>query len=251
MKHVFRRYELDKCFSNINTHGPFILFSQSHMIVIGIIVTIAILIYTFRDRLMNINKNIRVFIALFLILIQGVLTFWYIYIAKLDVANSLPLHLCDISTFLCAVMLINKSYLLYEITYFWGISGAVQAIVTPDLGRYAYPHFVFFVFFITHGLIILICLFLTFVDGYRPKLSSVFKSIVALNIYAVIVGGFNYIYKTNYLFLCEKPSGASLMDYLGPWPWYLLSLELVGTVLFLVCYLPFTLRNFKNKSINL
>lgn len=250
MKHVFRRNRLDKYFSNNNTYGPFELFSKSHIAVIAIIIVISVLIYIFREKLRKIDKSIRMFIALFLIFIQIAVTLWYICIAKVDVSSSLPLHLCDISTFLCAIMLINKSYLLYEITYFWGIAGALQAIITPDLGRYAFPHFIFFTFFIAHGLIIIICLFLTFVDGYRPKISSVFISIAALNIYAFFIAIFNFLFKTNFLFLCKKPDGASLMDYLGPWPWYLLSLELLGTILFLICYFPFAFERLKNRFVN-
>lgn len=250
MKYVFRRNTLDKYFSNINTNGPFQLFSQSHIIVITTIFIISVLVYLFRKKLKNIDNSVRVLIALFLIFIQIAVTLWYICIAKVDIASSLPLHLCDISTFLCAIMLINKNYLLYEITYFWGIAGALQAILTPDLGRYAFPHFIFFTFFIAHGLIIIICLFSTFVDGYRPKLSSVFKSIAALNIYAIFIAIFNFIFETNFLFLCKKPDGASLMDFLGPWPWYLLSLELLGTLLFLICYFPFALERLKNNFAN-
>jgi hypothetical integral membrane protein (TIGR02206 family) len=249
MKQRFRRCQLDRYFSNTNTYGPFELLSQSHITVIAIIIVTSILIYIFRNRLRCIDKNIRVFIALLLIVMQISVTLWYVCIAKVDIASALPLHLCDISTFLCAIMLINRNYFLYEITYFWGIAGAVQALLTPDLGRYAFPHFVFFVFFIVHGLIIIICLFLTFVDGYRPKLSSVFKSIGVLNIYAAFIAVFNIIFKTNYLFLREKPEGASLLDFLGPWPWYILSLEVIGTLLFLLCYVPFGIERFKNKYV--
>ncbi len=34
---------------------------------------------------------------------------------------------------------------------------------------------------------------------------------------------FNAIARSNYGFLNEKPSTASLLDLMGPWPWYVVS----------------------------
>jgi hypothetical integral membrane protein (TIGR02206 family) len=45
----------------------------------------------------------------------------------------------------------------------------------------------------------------------------------------------------NYLFLSRKPEGGSLLDLLGPWPWYILSLEAVALLLFTILYLPFVI----------
>lgn len=61
---------------------------------------------------------------------------------------------------------------------------------------------------------------------------------IALNCYALVVGAVNANWGWNYGYLCRKPSGPSLLDYLGPWPWYLLSLELVALAMFLLLELP-------------
>jgi hypothetical integral membrane protein (TIGR02206 family) len=62
---------------------------------------------------------------------------------------------------------------------------------------------------------------------------------VAVNIYAAFVGTFDFIFKTNYMYLRAKPQNASLLDFLGPWPWYLVGAEGVAFVVFLLLYLPF------------
>lgn len=49
----------------------------------------------------------------------------------------------------------------------------------------------------------------------------------------------------------QKPSNGSLLDYLGAWPWYLISLEIVAFVLFLLLYLPFLIKNNIKKRTNL
>ncbi len=70
------------------------------------------------------------------------------------VKTMLPLHLCSVLVFLSAILLITKNYTLYEVDYFLGIGGAIQAIVTPYLGIYGFPHSRFFQVFISHGCII-------------------------------------------------------------------------------------------------
>lgn len=201
---------------------------------------ICILMYLFKSQIRGKGiKKIRLSLAAILIFQEVSFQIWSITTGLWSVKYTLPLQLCSITTILTAVLLVTKSKKLYQIIYFWGIGGAIQALLTPELGIYTYPHFRYFEFFIAHGAIIAGCLFMTFVEGYRPKLKSVWESMIVLNIYAVIVGIFNKIVEANYMFLCTKPEVPSIMDILGPWPFYIASLEIVAVVFFLILYLPF------------
>lgn len=83
----------------------------------------------------------------------------------------------------------------------------------------------------------------------RPTIKSVWKAFVALNILAFVVFFINKVTGGNYMFLARKPSNPSLIDLLGPYPWYILSLEVVAFAIFFILYLPFVFKKsepFKN-----
>lgn len=226
------------------------LFSRPHIAAIAVIFTANIMIYIFSTRIKEekICRRFRLSLALLLILQEISFHVWNIYIGDWSIKYTLPLQLCGISTILSAVMLINNSFYVYEVVYFWGIGGAIQAIMTPEIGVYTYPHYRYFQFFLGHGAIIAACIFMTFVQGYSPKFKSVLKAMAALNIYAAFVAVFNKITGANYLFICQKPEVSSIMDYLGKWPWYILSLEFVAFAIFTLLYSPFAIRNILNKT---
>jgi len=56
---------------------------------------------------------------------------------------------------------------------------------------------------------------------------------------ALVILGFNYLLETNYLSMMAKPTQASNLDVLGPWPWNLLPLSGITPIAMVLCYLPF------------
>ncbi len=55
-------------------------------------------------------------------------------------------------------------------------------------------------------------------------------------------GLLDFAFGWNYGYLCSKPASSSLMDYLGPWPFYLLGLEVLSAINFLLLWLPWRVR---------
>ena len=55
----------------------------------------------------------------------------------------------------------------------------------------------------------------------------------------LVVYGLNLLFRANYGFLNAKPSVGTLFDYMGPYPWYLLTLQAIAFSLYLLLLLPF------------
>ncbi len=173
-----------------------------------------------------------------LLLSEVSILIWTVSTGIWDVRFHLPLQLCTISLFLSIFMLISKKKWLVDVVYFFGIAGATQAILTPDL-YYSFPHFRYWHFFIAHIAIILSILYMIWVEGFRLTVKSAIRSYIFLNVIALFVFGINYITGANYMFLSHKPEGPSILDFLGPYPWYILQLQLIVVLMYGLLYLPF------------
>jgi len=164
-------------------------------------------------------------------------------------SQRLPMQLCDWVTFITAAALIwgQKYRLLKELAYFWGLAGTLQATLTPDL-PYSFPHFYFFTFHISHSGIIISVLYLVFGMGLRPTFRSVLRSFLWIQTYGISAGLTNWLLNENYGYLCRKPLNPSLLDYLGEWPWYILSLEVLAFLFFVLYWLPFLIWKHLSQS---
>ena len=96
-------------------------------------------------------------------------------------------------------------------------------------------------FFTGHGLELTGVTYATIVMGFRPNPASITRAIWATAVYASIIMPLNYLLDLNYLYLRHKPEQPTLIDFLGPWPWYIFSLAVLAILASIVLYLPFAL----------
>ncbi|MEJ2111218.1 MAG: TIGR02206 family membrane protein [Acidobacteriota bacterium] len=157
---------------------------------------------------------------------------------------SLPLDFCSLVLIACILSMFLPGRLQYEIAYFWGLGGTTLALITPDLGK-GFPSWDFVLFFWSHGGILVGIVFIITGMKFRPERGSILRMMIAVNIYAVVIGAVDWILGWNYGYLCRKPAIPSLIDYLGPWPWYLLSMEGLALLIFSLLY-----RLFKKQGNN-
>ena len=223
---------------------PFIIFSTDHLLFIFSVIFVVFLIYIFRDKMKEKKIFYERLLIYSLVISEGSLHIWRLYVGKWNLATSLPFHLCGISIIISIFMLINKKFYLFELTYFWGLIGAFIAIITPSLDV-NYTHYRFWQFLIAHASVVFAVVYMIFVENYKVNYKSVWKTFGITNLIAFIVGIINIFLNSNYLFLCGKPMGSSktLFDFLGPWPWYLLTIEILAITVFHIWYLPFWLKN--------
>ncbi|WP_010277501.1 YwaF family protein [Paenibacillus senegalensis] len=232
-------------FFNAYVEQGFIAFSFSHLIALLGFSGIAAALYFSRSwwQQGERSKYGRYLLAAILILCEFALNMWYVRQNVYNVQDTLPLELCSISMYICTAMLLLRSRLLFQIAYFAGIGGALQALLTPVLG-YPFPHFRFLQFFMAHSAIILSALYMVWVEKLRPTLKSIAWTMLFLNLLIIPVSLINYWTGGNYMFLARKPDSASLLDVLGPYPWYLLSMEAVALILFFLLYAPFAITDW-------
>ncbi|WP_339322002.1 TIGR02206 family membrane protein [Paenibacillus sp. FSL W8-0194] len=218
---------------------PFVPFSASHLLMLLTLAVFSFLLYAFRVPLRTrpqLKHLLRYALAALLAVSQAVLDAWNIAEGAWSATYTLPLELCSITLLLSVVMLLTRSRVLYGILFFAGIGGALQALVTPNLA-FGYPHIRFFQFFVAHMLIILASLYMTWIENYKPTWRSVGMAMIFLNAAAVVVGTLDYLLGANYMFLMHKPSTPSLLDYLGPHPFYLLVEEGIALLIFVLMHL--------------
>jgi hypothetical integral membrane protein (TIGR02206 family) len=203
------------------------------------------------DKFKKFRPFFRYIIGIILLAQEFMLEMWHVYIGDFDFGEHLPFHLCGLAIIFSALTMFTKNYTLYEIIYFWGLGGGIQAIITPDLDIYSFPHYRYFQLFLSHGLIFVTVFYMTIVEKYRPYFKSIFR-VILITIAALITVSFiNILTNGNYMFICRKPQTASLLDFFGPWPYYLIGIIISGIVTYFIVYLPFLFIDlYKNRKIN-
>ncbi|WP_332693038.1 TIGR02206 family membrane protein [Halalkalibacter lacteus] len=223
-----------------------LFLSSVHIFTLILFLVFVILLYSLR-HFSRMKRFGRWILVLSLAISELSLLLWGISVELWDIRFNLPLQLCTISLYLCMYMLVFKSYFVFEIVYFFGLAGALQALITPDL-FYTFPHFRFLHFFIAHFAIILAILYMVWVEKFTVSARSISKSMLVLNVFALMAFLVNQATGANYMFLARKPPNVSILDYLGPYPWYILSLELLAFIMFLLLYFPFFIQKALTKK---
>jgi len=215
-------------------HTDFVQFGALHFLIMAAVPALAY-------ALSRGPQWLRIPMGVFLIINELV---WYGYKLRTEgwrFPEGMPIQLCDLTLWLTVFALLTLNQWVVEAAYFLGIAGAGMAIVQPELWApiASYPSIYFFV---AHGGIVASVLFLIWGKIARPTPGCLKRVLIMLNGYAALVGTFNAVFHTNYMFLCRKPQVASLLDFFGPWPVYIIAGEAVAMVLFGLLYLPFRKR---------
>ena len=162
---------------------------------------------------------------------------WWVYLLAggqpgSQLAQSLPLQLCDVGIFVAGFALWFRRQWLVEVTYFWGLTGTLQALLTPDLPQH-FPTYPYFQYYLAHGGVVAAALLVVFGLGLYPRGSAVARLAGITVAYTAFVGVVDALTGANYMYLRSKPATPTMLDVMGPWPWYIVYAGVVALVLFL------------------
>lgn len=164
------------------------------------------------------------------------------------IENRWPLQLCDICVLIAGIALLTKSETACQICYFWGLSAAPQALLTPAL-TYSFPHPTFIAFFAHHWLMVAAALLLSLGACWRPHVHpcrAAIRAYLFALLYVSVAMVINHVLGSNFGFLAHRPTNPTLLDLLGPWPWYVLGMQVIALACFALLAWPLIRKTSQN-----
>lgn len=240
-------------FLGVGSEGEFQLFTFAHFAPIIIMLLLIYLIYRYQDVIRESEMDRWFRYAMAFILICSEMAYYWRLVALPSLGPNpvehLPIAVCGWVAIFCSYMVIGKSQTLFDISYFWLLSGSIFALLTPSVILNTGPtRFRYYQFWIEHigGFIALF--YMIFVHKMRPNFKSMIKSYVALMILAGIAYFANDMIGTgaNYLFMGKPGAAPSILDILPPiFAVRLVVMFSVISLLFILNYLPWYLKDRK------
>lgn len=166
---------------------------------------------------------------------------WLSLDAEKSIDNFVPFHLCDLAAIVAGFALLTKKPLLCALTYFWGLAATIQGLITPAI-TVGFPALPFVMFFIHHFAVVIAALYIPIVLGWRPEGPFWKTPLVVFGwslLYQMSTLVVNKLLDSNFAFSLRPPDNPSLIDHLGPWPWYLFAMQALALVFFFLLALPF------------
>jgi hypothetical integral membrane protein (TIGR02206 family) len=237
----------------------FRFLSVEHIITLGLVLFFAVCIVLFFGK--KRNAEMRPYVGLLLVSILWINEIAYhIYWSAIGAwtpSGTLMFHMCGFSLMIMPIALLTRKMRLRKYLI---EGGAVQALITPDIGVHGFPEFRFFQFMIVHGIIVINALFLVTAYDIRIGFKSFIRVVILTNLCVLFSFIINPVFKSippfeiaNYFIVSYPPAEGSIIDLLallfGPSPKYLIGLELMGLVLFAILCLPFSSPGGIRKSI--
>lgn len=230
---------------------PFNIFGTYHLVTLAVILCVAIFFpRTYRDKPVSQKENTAKILGISIIALELVKPFiWH----SMDYPwiRLIPIHMCSLSGFFIGIFLLTKKRLFFEIAFFWGIGGGINALITPDV-TLTFPDPKYVLFFLGHGLLIVnigyACIALSNRPTFKSVKNGIFFSLAVLPVIYII----NLLLgpPANYWYLGAKPTeGQSIMDFFPDPPLHIPLLIIIGAFLFLLIYSPYWVYD-KFKKLN-
>lgn len=243
-------------FFGAGSEPEFALLTFAHLAPIVFMLALIWAMYLGREKLRACKREstIRYTIA-FILIIAEMSYFWRLVgVPSLgpNPVDHLPITVCGWAAIFCSYMLVGKNQTLFNIAYFWLLSGSLFALATPTPLTYAGPaRFRYYQFWAEHTMGYIAIFYMIFVHGMRPSIKGAIQSFVCLVVLALVAYFANTLIGegANYLFMARPEAAPSVLDILPAN--FALRISIMAAViiaLFVVAYLPWYLKDKKAKA---
>ena len=228
-------------------------FTLAHFLPILLVAGLIYLIYRFRNTIRGMKREyVFRYILAFALICSEMAYYWrLVAVPSLgpNPVDNLPIAVCGWVAIFGSYMVIGKSQTLFDICYFWALSGSIFALITPTVISYTGPtRFRYYQFWAEHLLGYVAIFYMIFVHKMRPTIRSAVKAYLSLVVLAVIAYCANQLIGpgANYLFMARPEDTPSILDILPPnFALRIAIMALVITALFVVVYLPWYVKDRK------
>ena len=230
-------------------------FSLAHFLPILIMIGIMALIAVYGKKIKNYKHEEKIRLTLAFVLIICEMSYYWrltgVESLNANPVDHLPITVCGWAIIFSTFLVLTKNKTLFDITYFWVFAGSIFGLLTPTVITYCGPtRFRYYQFFLEHTLGFITLFYMIFVHGMRPNIKSMFKSYGALTILGIVaIIANNMLPGANYLFVARVEDTASILDLLpSNYGVRLIVMAVIVAVLFFVFYLPFFIKDLKEKK---
>lgn len=228
-------------------------FTLAHFLPILVAVAMIYLTYRYRRNIRELkHEYVFRYVLAFALIISEMSYYWrLIAVPSLgpNPVDNLPIAVCGWVAIFGSYMVIGKSQTLFDLCYFWSLSGSIFALITPTVITYTGPtRFRYYQFWAEHLLGYVAVFYMIFVHNMRPTKKSFVKAYVGLIALAGIAYWANQLIGpgANYLFMAKPEDTPSILDILPPnFALRLLIMASAITFLFVLVYLPWYLKDKK------
>ena len=241
-------------FFGAGSEQEFSLFTVAHFAPVLAMLLVIWWIWKKQDAIRESRHEVKIrYILAFALIIADMAYYWRLAAApwlSAGPVDSLPLGVCGWAAIFCSFMLVGKCQSLFDIVYFWILSGSLFALITPTPLTYTGPtRFRYYQFWADHTLSYIAVFYMIFVHKMRPTVRSAVKSYCALVAMCIVAYWVNsMIPGANYLFLARPEAAPSVLDILPP-NFFLRTaiMAAVITAMYGLAYLPWYLKDKKEK----
>lgn len=232
-----------------NTNGGFANYSQEHGLTFLFWLVFSLVVLYVGKNHWNENQKRRNITILLIIAASTQIMKVLIkaYDGTFDITKDLPLHLCNMLPFAMIFTMWFKKRGWWAFLFFWIVGGSSHSLFTTSLTE-SFPHYENIRYWVLHAILVMSAFYGSIVYGFSLEKKDIYRSWLGMNILAAIMYPFNVFIGSNYVYLNGKPPGTTFYDLLGPWPYYLISLEIIIPILFWIIYLLFHRLSFSGSS---